>query len=463
MSLKSVKEVEANVQELTVTIDAATFKAATVKVYNKQKKDIAIPGFRKGKVPMQMVERMYGKGVFYEDALNELFPEAVEAALAESEIKAVSSAYDANVVEIGEDGVEFTVKFATKPEADVGKYKGMSAEKPAVEATEDEINAEIDRLREQTSRLVDVDDRAAKNGDIANINFEGFVDGVAFEGGKAEDYELTLGSGAFIPGFEAQIEGKNVGEEFDVNVNFPEEYTPELAGKAAVFKCKLNKLSYKELPEVDDEFAKDLGEYDTVAELKDGIKKDILAKKQENADNAFENALREKLVENLKADIPAIMIDEAAKQNKDSFIQRFESQGISYEQYLAYTGMDEKVLDEQIRAEAEKQVKLRLALEKIAELENIEVTDDDVNAEYDKIATTYGIDIETVKKIAPIDGIKADVSVQKAMKVVVDGAKAAKKKAAPKAAAAAQDGEEKPAPKKRTTKKAAEKKAEDAE
>ncbi len=460
MSLKSFKEAEANVQELTVTIDAKTFKAATVKVYNKQKKDIAIPGFRKGKVPMQMVEKMYGKGVFYEDALNDLFPAAVDEALAESGIKAVSAAYDANVIEIGEDGVEFTVKFATQPVAEVGKYKGLSAEKAAVEATDDEISAEIDKLREQTSRLVDVDDRAAQNGDIVNINFEGFVDGVAFEGGKAEDYELVLGSGSFIPGFEAQIEGKSIGEEFDVNVNFPEEYTPELAGKAAVFKCKLNKISYKELPEVDDEFAKDLGEYDTVAELKDGIKKDILAKKQESADAAFENALREKIVENLKAEIPAIMIDEAAKQNKDSFIQRFESQGISYEQYLAYTGMDEKVLDEQIRAEAEKQVKLRIALEKIAELEGIEPTEDDINAEYDKIATTYGIDLETVKKLAPVEGIKADVSVQKAMKVVVDNAKAAKKKAASKAA---EDGEEKPAPKKRTTKKAAEKNAEDAE
>ncbi len=463
MSLKSVKEVEANVQELTVTIDGKTFKAATVKVYNKQKKDIAIPGFRKGKVPMQMVERMYGKGVFYEDALNDLFPEAVDAALAESGIKAVSSAYDANVIEIGEDGVEFTVKFATKPDADVGKYKGLSAEKPAAAATDDEVASEIERLREQNSRLVDVDDRAAKDGDTANINFEGFVDGVAFEGGKAEDYDLVLGSGAFIPGFEEQIVGKAIGEEFDVNVTFPAEYTPELASKEAVFKCKLNKLSVKELPELDDEFAKDLGEYDTIAELKAGIKKELSESKQQSADNAFENALREKLVENLKAEIPAIMIDEAAKQNKDSFIQRFESQGISYEQYLAYTGMDEKVLDEQIRAEAEKQVKLRLALEKIAELENIEVTDEDVNAEYDKIATTYGIDIETVKKIAPEDGIKADVSVQKAMKVVLDNAKVAKKKAAPKAAAAEKDGEEKPAPKKRTTKKAAEKKAEDAE
>ncbi len=460
MSLKSVKEAEANVQELTVVIDGETFKKATVKVYNKQKKDIAIPGFRKGKVPMQMVERMYGKGVFYEDALNDLFPEAVEAALAESGIKAVSSAYDANVIEIGENGVEFTVKFATKPDADVGEYKGLSAEKAAVEATEEEINHEIDHLREQTSRLVDVDDRAAKDGDIANINFEGFVDGVAFDGGKAEEYDLVLGSGSFIPGFEDQIIGKTVGEEFDVNVTFPAEYTPELASKEAVFKCKLNKLSYKELPEVDDEFAKDLGEYDTVAELKEGIKKDILERKQQNADDAFENALREKLVENLKADIPAIMIDEAAQQNKDSFIQRFESQGISYEQYLAYTGMDEKILDEQIRAEAEKQVKLRLALEKIAELENIEVTEEDINAELDKIATTYGIDLETVKKIAPEESLRADVSVQKAMKVVVDNAKAAKKKAAPKAA---EEGEEKSAPKKRTTKKAAEKKAEDAE
>lgn len=265
MSLKSVKEAEANVQELTVTIDAETFKAAVVKVYNKQKKNISIPGFRKGKVPMHMIEKMYGKGVFYEDALDDLFPTAVDEALKESGIVAVSAPYDANVSEIGDDGVEFTIKVATKPDVDVGEYKGLSAEKENAEVTDDEINHEIDRLRDQNSRMVDVDDRAAATGDIANINFEGFVDGVAFEGGKGEDYDLTLGSGSFIPGFEDQIVGHAIGEEFDVNVTFPEEYTPELASKPAVFKVKLNSLSVKELPELDDEFAKDLGEYDTLA------------------------------------------------------------------------------------------------------------------------------------------------------------------------------------------------------
>ena len=444
MSLKSVKEVEANVHELTVTIDADTFKAATVKVYNKQKKDISVPGFRKGKVPMHMIEKLYGKGVFYEDALNDLFPATVEAAVAESGIDAASAPYDANVVEIGDNGVEMTVKVATKPDVEVGEYKGMSAEKPAVEVSDDEVAHELDHFREQGSRLVNVDDRAAKDGDIVTIDFEGFVDGVAFEGGKAEGYDLTLGSGAFIPGFEEQIVGKAIDEEFDVNVTFPAEYTPELASKEAVFKCKLHKISVKELPELDDEFAKDLGEYDTLDELKAGIKKDITERKQQDADNAFENALREKLVENLKAEIPAVLLDEAFQQNKDSFIQRFESQGISYQQYLQYTGMDEKILDEQIREEAVKQLKLRYALEKIAQLEGFEATDDDVAAEYDKIATTYGIDIETVKKVAPIESIKADIVVQKAMKFVVDNAKDSKKKAAPK-------------------KKAAEKKAEDAE
>ena len=432
MSLKSVKEVEANVHELTVTIDAETFKAATVKVYNKQKKDISVPGFRKGKVPMHMIEKLYGKGVFYEDALNDLFPATVDAAVAESGIDAASAPYDANVVEIGDNGVEMTVKVATKPDVEVGEYKGMSAEKPAVEVSDDEVNHELDHFREQGSRLVNVDDRAAKDGDIVTIDFEGFVDGVAFEGGKAEGYDLTLGSGSFIPGFEDQIVGKAIDEEFDVNVTFPAEYTPELASKEAVFKCKLHKISVKELPELDDEFAKDLGEYDTLDELKAGIKKDITERKQQDADNAFENALREQLVENLKAEIPAILLEEAFQQNKDSFIQRFESQGISYQQYLQYTGMDEKILDEQIREEAVKQLKLRYALEKIAQLEGFEATDDDVAAEYDKIATTYGIDIETVKKVAPIESIKADIVVQKAMKAVVDNAKAAKKKAAPK-------------------------------
>ena len=429
MSLKSVKEAEANVQELTVTIDAETFKAAVVKVYNKQKKNISIPGFRKGKVPMHIIERMYGKGVFYEDALDDLFPAAVDEALKESGIAAVSAPYDANVSEIGDDGVEFTIKVATKPDVDPGEYKGLTAEKANVEVTDDEIDHEIGHLRDQNSRMIDIDDRAAAMGDIANINFEGFVDGVTFEGGKGEDYDLTLGSGSFIPGFEDQIVGRNIGDEFDVNVTFPDEYTPELASKDAVFKVKLNSLSVKELPELDDEFAKDLGEYDTLDELKEGIKKELLEHKQHHADDDFENELRTQLVENMKADIPAVMIDEQAKQNKDNLIERFRSQGISYEQYLAYTGMDEATLDEQIRTEAEKQVKLRLTLEKIAELENIEITDDDVNAEYDKIATTYGIDVETVKKIAPVEGIKGDVSVQKAMKVVVDNAKPAKKAA----------------------------------
>ncbi len=422
MSLKSVKEAEANVQELTVTIDAETFRAAVVKVYNKQKKNISIPGFRKGKVPMHMIEKMYGKGVFYEDALDDLFPAAVDEALKESGIAAVSAPYDANVSEIGDDGVEFTVKVATKPDVDAGEYKGLTAEKAEAEVTEDEIDHEIDHLRDQNSRMIDIDDRAAATGDIANINFEGFVDGVAFEGGKGEDYDLTLGSGSFIPGFEDQIVGRSVGEEFDVNVTFPDEYTPELASKAAVFKVKLNSLSLKELPELDDEFAKDLGEYDTLAELKEGIKKELLEHKQHHADDDFENALRNQLVENMKAEIPAVMIDEQAKQNKDNFIERFRSQGISYEQYLAYTGMDEATLDEQIRTEAEKQVKLRLTLEKIAELENVEISDEDIEAEYDKIATTYGIDIETVKKIAPVEGIKGDISVQKAMKIVVENA-----------------------------------------
>ncbi|MBQ9551755.1 MAG: trigger factor, partial [Clostridia bacterium] len=299
MSLKSVKEAEANVQELTVTIDAETFKAAVVKVYNKEKKNISVPGFRKGKVPQHIIERMYGKGVFYEDALNDLFPAAVDEALKESGVAAVSAPYDADVTEIGENGVEFTIKVATKPDVDVGEYKGLSAEKATVEVTDDEIDHEIGHLRDQNSRMIDVDDRAAAMGDITNIDFEGFVDGVAFEGGKGEDYDLTLGSGSFIPGFEDQIVGHTIGEEFDVNVTFPEEYTPELAAKDAVFKVKLNSISFKELPELDDEFAKDLGEYDTLAELKEGIKKELLEHKQHHADDEFENALRNQLVENM--------------------------------------------------------------------------------------------------------------------------------------------------------------------
>lgn len=424
MSLKAIKDAEANVKELTVTIGADPFKEAILKVYNKQKKSISLPGFRKGKAPMHLIEKMYGESVFFEDAIDDLFPSAVDEAVKEAGIEnMVASPYDANIVSMSKaDGVEFTIKVAVAPEVDPGEYKGLEAHKHAVEVTDEDIDHEIGHLREQNSRIIDVDDRAAAMDDTVVIDFDGYCDGEQFEGGKAEDYSLVLGSGTFIPGFEEQIVGKNIGDEFDVDVTFPEQYTPELAGKPAVFKCKLKSISVKELPEADDEFAKDLGEYDTIAELREGIKAEMLEHRQHHADDDFENELRDKLVEIMKADVPEIMIKEQAQQNKENFIRRMESQGISIDNYYMYTGTTEADLDERIEEEAAKQVKLRLSLEAIAKAEGIEASEEEIEAEYDKIATTYGIDKETVKKLAPEDGVKGDVVVQKAMKVVVDNA-----------------------------------------
>ena len=456
MSLKSSNKTDTNVYTLEIEIGAEPFKAAVLKAYNKAKNKIALPGFRKGKAPLAMIERFYGKDVFYEDALEIAFPEAVSDAYKEAGIEPVDSPKDVNVKSIGEDGVLFEMKVTVKPEdIKVKAYKGLEAEKAEAAVTPEEVDARIEAMRERNARTITVEDRAAAKGDIAVIDFEGFVDGKAFEGGKGSNYELELGSGQFIPGFEDQVIGHNAGESFDVNVKFPEEYTPELAGKDATFKVTLHEIKVKELPELDDEFAKDL-DYDNVDELKKG----------------FEAKLMEELVANVEAEIPEVMFDTQKEENINNFAQRLAQQGIDVDTYLSYMGTDKEAFESSMREQAVSQVKLGLALDKIAEDEKIEVSAEDIEEEFKKLAEMYGMEVEKIKSLIAEDLLKADLLKEKVVKFVVDNAKALKpgkkaaaKKAPAKKAAAkktddAEAAEKKPAAKKAPAKKAAAKKDE---
>ena len=471
MSLVSANKTETNTYSVEIAIAAEDFRAAIQQAYLKQRKSIQIPGFRKGKAPLMMIEKLYGQEVFFEDALDIVFPDAVQAAYEEAGIVPVDSPKDFDVKTMSkEEGVVMTFNVTVKPEITLKAYKGLTAEKAEAKVTKEEIDHEIEHMLDRGARIVNVDDRAAQSGDITVIDFEGFVDGVAFDGGKAEKYELTIGSGSFIPGFEDQIIGHAIGEEFDVNVTFPAEYAPELASKDAVFKIKLHEIKVKELPELDDEFAKDMGEYETVAELKKGIEDDMLKRKQESAQNAFEDAVIEALVENVEGEIPECMYDNKAKENVDSFAQRIGQQGIDLDTYLMYMGMDKAMFESQMRERAVADVKIELAVEKIIELEDIKATDEAIAEEFTKMSEMYNLDVEKIKELVPEATVAAEIARQQAIKLVIDSAKAKKpaaKRATKKKEAAEGDAEEaKPAKKpaaKKTTKKAAEKKEEAAE
>ncbi len=470
MSLVSANKTETNTYAVELAIAAEDFRAAIQQAYMKQRKSIVIPGFRKGKAPLMMIEKLYGQEVFFEDALEIVFPTAVQAAYDEAGITPVDQPRDVDVKTMSkEEGVVIAFNVTVKPEITVKAYKGLTAEKADSKVTKEEIDHEIEHMLDRGARIVDVDDRAAKDGDITVIDFEGFVDGVAFEGGKAEKYSLTLGSGSFIPGFEEQVAGHSVGEEFDVNVKFPTDYAPELADKEAVFKIKLHEIKVKELPELDDEFAKDMGEYETVDELKKGIEEDILKRKQESAQRAFEDAVIEALCENVEGEIPECMYDNKAQENIDSFAQRVAQQGIDLDTYLMYMGMDKAMFESQMRERAVSDVKIELAVEKIIELEGIAASEEAINEEYTKMSEMYQIEVEKLKGIVPEATVAAEINKQEAFKVVIDSAKAKKpaakrttkkKEAAEDEAAPAE--EKKPAAKK-TTKKAAAKKEEAAE
>ncbi len=421
MSLDAVKEIETNVMEITVSATAEQFDTACQKAYNKAKKRISVPGFRKGKATRKMVERVYGEGVFYEDALDIIYPEIVGEAVESLERKAVAAPYDLDVKKIGKEGLELVMKVVVEPIIEVGEYKGIKAKKKAVRVTEKEINEEISKLQERNSTIEPVEEKEAAEGDICDIAFEGFVDGEVFDGGQADNFDLTIGSGQFIPGFEDQIIGHKAGDEFDVVVTFPEDYGAEnLAGKEATFKVVLHEVKVKVLPELDDEFAKDVSEFDTLADLKADEKKKIKERKQQEAENDFENAVIDALIEGMQGEIPEQMIEARIDENIKQFEQNLQMQGLNLETYVKYTGGDVSALRESLKPQSERQVKIRLCLDKIAALENIEITQEEVDAEMQKYADAYKLELDVIKSAIPADDVKADLAAEKAMQLVKD-------------------------------------------
>ena len=422
MSLTKSELIEKNRYELQFSVDKATFDAAVSAVYRKQVKSITVPGFRKGKAPRSVIEKMYGTGVFYEDAINDLIPAAYTEAAVESKLEIVGQP-EFDVVSIDENGLLLSAKVYVKPEVEIKDYCGIEVEKNVEAVSDEDVARELETIRERNSREIDVTDRAAEMGDTTVIDFEGFCDGVAFEGGKGTDYALKLGSGSFIPGFEEQIVGKNIDEEFDVNVTFPEEYhAAELAGKPAVFKVKINAITRVELPALDDDFAKDVSEFDTLDEYKADIKAKIEKRHETAAENAVEDKLVEALIEKLEADIPEAMFVTETENFVRDYDTRLRSQGLDLKTYFKYTGMTLDTLREQMRPQAERQVKARLALEKIAALENIEATEEDINEEYEKIASAYGIEVDQVKESIDASAIAEDMKVKKALDLVKEKA-----------------------------------------
>lgn len=423
MSLKSTNKVETNKVELEIEISAEAFEEAVEKAYQKEKKKIQIPGFRKGKAPRKLIEKEYGEGVFYEDAVNSLYGPAVDEAVAEAGLELVARP-EGEVVSIDkEKGVELKVTCITKPEVEIDGYKGIEVEKTVNAVTDEEIDREVNKICEKNVRIVTVDDRVAELGDDVVIDFEGFKDDVAFDGGKAEDFTLSLGSGQFIPGFEDAIVGHNAGEQFDINVTFPEDYqAEELAGAPVVFKINLKSISKKEMPELDDEIVKDSTEFDTVDEYKADVKKKLEERAEKEADADVENKLFDAVIEKLQAEIPEVMFENRTNEMVAELEQRLAPQGISLDMYLQYSGQTIDSVKKMYGEQAEKQVKLRLALEKVAQLENVEVTDEELDTEFNKIAEQYKIPVEQVKVYIRAEDLKKDISVGKAVDIIKDSA-----------------------------------------
>ena len=426
MSLQ-VEKLEKNMAKLTIEVSAEDLDKAMEKAYQKQKSRISLPGFRKGKAPRKMIESMYGKGVFMEDAVNSLVPQEYTKALGECDLEIVSQP-EINVTQM-EPGkaLIFTADVAVKPEVTLGDYKGVEVPKSEITVTDEEVDAEVKKEQDKNARTVAVEDRAAANGDITTIDFEGFVDGVAFEGGKGTDYALTLGSGTFIPGFEEQLVGAKVGDDVDVKVTFPEEYqAKELAGKEAIFKCAVKKIEAKELPELDDDFAKDVSEFDTLAEYKEHVKTNLEDKKANEAKRAKEDAAVDKVIENAQMDIPEAMLMTQCRQMLDDFSRRMQSQGLSMDQYFQFTGMTADKMMEDMKPQALKRIQTRLVLEKVAEVENIQPTEEEVNEEISKMAEAYKMEADKLKELLgerELEQMKKDMAVQKAVTVIADAAK----------------------------------------
>ena len=424
MSLKETKKLETNRYSLEITVDGEKFREAIKQAYKKNSKKISVPGFRKGKAPLHMIETYYGVEVFYEDALNLLYNDLVEDAIKESGLKTIDDKMDFELVSISkEDGVDFKISVTTYPEIEIGKYKGLKATKPAVDVKASEVTAELKQMAERNSRMVSVEDRAAKKGDTVVIDYEGFVDGKAFDGGKAEAQSLELGSNTFIPGFEDQIIGKNIGDKFDINVKFPNDYgAKELAGKDATFKINLHEIKIKELPEIDDEFAKDVSEFDTLKDLKADIKKKALERKQHAADETLENDLVQQIVDSIKGEIPEAMFESRLNSSVEEFAYRLQSQGMNLDLYLKYTNSTLEDFKQTFRPQAEMQVKYRLALEKIVELEGITADEKAINEKYEELAKTYGVEVDRVKTAIPQSELEKDIAVAKAIDFVKENA-----------------------------------------
>lgn len=469
MSFKKAEKKETNTYVIEFQIEKADFDAANDRAFHKNAKNISIPGFRKGKAPRHLIEKMYGTGVFYEEAINDCLPAAYEEAAKASGLDIIGQP-EFDITTIDENGVAMTAKVTTKPEVKIENYKGIKVTKDVKSVTAADVKAEIENVRSRNSREVEITDRAAKKDDIANIDFDGYVDGKRFDGGKAEGHTLKLGSGAFIPGFEDQIIGKKVGEEFDVDVTFPADYhATELAGKPAVFKCKLNSLKVEELPALDDEFAKDVSEFDTLDEYKADVKAKLAERNEKASDAEVDEQLTDALIGLVEAEIPEVMYTAETENFVRDYDNRLRMQGLDLSTYFKYTGQNLDTLRQQMRPQAEKQVKMRLALETIAKLENLVATDAELEEEYKRIADGYGVELGKVKEAIASEDIAADVVVKKAFDLVKDAAvitKKAAKKAADKADADKTDAEvaeEKPAVKKAAAKKTTAKKAADEE
>ncbi|MBD5149069.1 MAG: trigger factor [Oscillibacter sp.] len=425
MSVKSCEKLEKSTVALTVEVSAADFEAAVEKAYRKQRGSIRMPGFRPGKAPRKMIENMYGAAIFYEEAVNNALPDAYADAVKEADLRVVGYP-QVELLDVGKEGFSFKATVAVYPEVTLGQYKGIEAPRAEVNVTDEDVENRLKEMADRNSRMVSVDDRAVQQGDIANIDFEGFLDGVPFDGGKSDNFDLEIGSGSFVPGFEDQVAGMSITEEKDIDITFPEDYHADLAGKAVVFHVKVNSIKVKEIPALDDEFAKDVSEFDTLDELKNDVRTKLVSERENAAKRAFEDIVMTKVAENIEAEIPDAMIEDQAHRFVDNFRMQIQSQGIPYEQYMKMTNMSEEKLLEDAKAPATGQVRMELAIGAIVKAENLEATDEEVEAEYAKMASQYGMDVESVKKYMEADVVKEQVVRGKAIDLVTASAVAVK-------------------------------------
>ena len=421
-----VEKLEKNMAKLKIEVSSEEFENAIAKAYKKNKNKISMPGFRKGKAPRAMIEKMYGKGIFYEDAANSIIPDAYADAAKESELEIVAQPeIDVTQIESGKPFI-FTATVALKPEVTLGEYKGIEVEKKEVEVTDEEVEAEINKVRESNARMLDIDDRATQDGDTVLIDFDGYVDGKQFEGGKADDYSLVLGSHSFIDNFEEQLVGKNIGDDVEVNVTFPENYqAEELQGKPAVFKVKIKEIKVKELPELDDDFAQDVSNFDTIAEYKEDLKKKLTENKEEALKREREEAVIGKIIENAQMDIPEQMVDAQTRQMTQEFAQRLSSQGLSIDQYMQFTGLTPQKMIEELKPQALKRIQSRLVLEAVVAAENIETTEEELDKEIENMASMYQMEVDKLKEVIGEEEKKQiglDLAVQKAVEIVTEAA-----------------------------------------